>query len=39
MAETDDKIKLMSSVQEEDRSSVYEKLKEHLGNESSFLKQ
>lgn len=31
MAETDEKIKLMSSVREEDKSSVYKKLMEHLG--------
>lgn len=31
MAETDQKIKVMSSVQEEDRASVYDKLLEHLG--------
>ena len=31
MAETDEKIKVMSSVREEDKSSVYEKLMQHLG--------
>ena len=31
MAETDERIKLMSSVREEDKSSVYKKLMEHLG--------
>ena len=31
MEETDAKIKVMSSVQEEERASVYNKLMEHLG--------
>ena len=36
MGETDEKIKLLSSVREEDKSSVYERLKECLGERQEW---